>query len=275
VRDREEQRYSVLLAAVLAGSETVRRARVRPLPTAVAAFALVALSGSDAVHTGAAEASSPRALCEVRTEPPRSGGSVRGLVHELPQYPNLASATATERAAARRLLTRARHAARAWRDSRAAARAGFAADRPSRRPGDRSIGIFHAEHRRFSGDRHFLDPARPEVLIYANVPGRPLVLIGVMFSVPRGVLGPSPGGPVTRWHSHMVCARGAARGLAPRADGTCPPGARLRRGSEMLHLWFTPDLRSAYAIKVPEPAFCAAGVLPARHCASGTRLRTM
>ena len=246
--------------------------RARPLPIAVAAFALLALTGSDPVRAGDADASTRHALCVLRAQTPRS---VRGLVDELPQYPKLSSATAAERAAARRLLRAARRAARAWRDPRAAVRAGFAAERPPLRAGDRPVGIFHAEQRRFSGDSRFLDPARPEVLIYANARGRPLVLIGVMFSVPRGVLGPSPGGPVTRWHSHIVCARGAARGLAPLADGKCPPGARLRRGSEMLHLWFTPDLRSAYAIKAPEPELCSAGLLPPRHCASGRPLRTM
>jgi hypothetical protein len=177
--------------------------------------------------------------------------------------------------AARRLLARARRTASAWRNPQAARAAGFAAQRPRGRPGDRSIGIFHAEHRRFSADRSFLDPQHPDVLIYANAPRRPLVLIGVMFSVPRGVLGPTPGGPVTRWHSHLVCARGAERGLAPRADGTCPPGERLRRGSEMLHLWFTRDLRSAFAVKAPQPELCALRMLPGAHCRSGRTLRTM
>ena len=69
----------------------------------------------------------------------------------------------------------------------------------------------------------------------------------MMFSMPRGVHGPTPGGPITRWHTHKVCVRGNARGLAPRADGSCPPGTRVRHGSEMLHVWFTHDLRSSFA----------------------------
>jgi hypothetical protein len=244
-------------------------------PTAVAVFALLTLAGSDSVQAARVGAASSRhALCELRAQAPPAG-AVRGLVDELPQYPNVSAATAGQRAAAGRLVADARRAARAWRDPRAALAAGFAAARPRRRPGDRALGIFHAEHRRFSADRDFLDPDRPEVLIYANAPGRPLVLVGVMFSVPRGVLGPSPGGPITRWHSHIVCARGAQRGFAPPTPGRCPRGATLRRGSEMLHLWFTRDLRSAFAVKVPEPELCALRALPAAHCRSGKTLRTM
>jgi hypothetical protein len=206
------------------------------------------------------------------TLPPEA---LRGLAHQLHQYPDVTRATPEQRSAAERLLAGARRAAREWRDPRSAVAAGFAAERPVRRPGDRTIGFLHAEHRGFSADRRFLDARRPETLIYANAPGRPLVLVGVMFSVPRGVLGRTPGGAITRWHSHLVCARGEERGLGPRPDGTCPRGAKLRRGSEMMHLWFTRDLRSAFAIHAPEPELCAARLLPAAHCGSGDTLRTM
>jgi hypothetical protein len=87
-----------------------------------------------------------------------------------------------------------------------------------------------------------------------------------MFAVPRGVHGPSPGGPITRWHTHRVCVRGEKRGLAPRPDGTCPRGSTARQGSEMLHFWLTRDLRSAYAIHGPPPELCAAGLLPHDRC---------
>jgi hypothetical protein len=207
-----------------------------------------------------------------RTLPP---GALRGLAHELRQYPDVPLATRAQLVAAEHLRADARRAARAWRDPRAAIAAGFAADRPPGRSGERTIGFLHAEHRRFSADGRHLDPRGPETLIYANAPGRPLVLVGVMFSVPRGVRGRTPGGPVTRWHSHLVCARGDLRGLGPRPDGTCPPGTKRRRGSEMMHLWFTRDLRSAFAIHAPEPELCAARLLPAAHCGSGDTLRTM
>jgi hypothetical protein len=237
-------------------------------PPPVAAAALCSVPPLSAVGAG-------REAVAFRARDPLPPRTLRGLAHRLQQYPAVSLATAAQRRAARRLLEQARTAASAYRDSRSAIAAGFTAERPARRPGNRSIGFLHAEHRRYSADRAFLDPAHPEVLIYVNAPGRPLALVGVMFSVPRGVLGATPGGPVTRWHSHLVCLRGGERGLAPRPDGSCPPGARLRSGSEMMHVWFTGDLRSAFAIHAPEPELCAAGLLPAAHCASGATLVTM
>jgi len=193
-------------------------------------------------------------------------GTLRGNVDRLHQYPTLSLATPAQRAAARRLLADVRAATRDWRDVRAAAADGFGFDRATSRRGDRRPDYLHAEHRPYSNDRIHLDPWKPESLVYASVPGRPLVLVGVQFSVRRGERGPTPGGPITRWHTHRVCARGAARGVAPRRDGSCPPGTKPRQGSEMLHVWLTRDLRSAYAIHAPEPELCAARLLPLAHC---------
>jgi hypothetical protein len=133
----------------------------------------------------------------------------------------------------------------------------------------------HVENRGWHAARSArLDPAHPDTLIYADLPGRPLRLVGVMISMPRGSRGsrgPAVGGPITRWHDHLVCVAGRARGLAPRPDGSCPAGARLGVGSEMMHVWFTRDLRSAYAVHAPWPELCAARLLPAATCASGSR----
>jgi hypothetical protein len=196
-------------------------------------------------------------------------GTLRGPANRLDQYPTVSLASPAKRAAAQRLLREMRTAAGAWKDPRAAAAAGFGTGRVSRRAGDRSIAYVHAEHRGYRSDSEYLRPARPETLVYASVPGRPLVLIGVMFSMPRGKHGPTPGGAITRWHTHRVCVRGEPRGLAPRPDGSCPPGARSRQGSEMMHVWFTRDLRSAYAIHAPVPELCVARLLPVGHCRHG------
>ncbi|WP_411277783.1 hypothetical protein [Gaiella sp.] len=96
-----------------------------------------------------------------------------------------------------------------------------------------------------------------------------------MFSVARGVLGPTPGGPLTRWHSHIVCVNGIKRGLTPRPDGTCPEGARKAQGSEMLHLWFTQDVRSAFAVHAPVPELCRDGLLTKKACHAGAHRREM
>ena len=124
-----------------------------------------------------------------------------------------------------RILVETSNAVRKYRDPRAAAAAGYDVREARGRPGDRAVGWLHAEHRGFSNDRRYLDPQHPEVLIYANPPdGRPLRLVGVMFSVHRGVKGPTPGGPVTRWHNHRVCVQGDRRGLAPQPGRVVPEG---------------------------------------------------
>jgi len=102
--------------------------------------------------------------------------------------------------------------------------------------------------------------------VVAREADRPAVLVGAMYSVQRGERGPTPGGPITRWHSHVVCIVGQKRGLKPRANGTCPPKATASQGSEMMHVWFTNDLRSAFAIGAPEPELCRLGLLSSAFC---------
>jgi hypothetical protein len=197
-----------------------------------------------------------------KTLPP---GTLRGPISRLQQYPTLSLATPKQLAAAKRLRREIWAGSRAWRSPRDAAALGYAPPRLGK-PAN-SAGLFlHAENRPLSDDEDFLNPNEPEVLIFANMPGRPLVLIGVMFAVPRGVHGPTPGGPITRWHTHEVCAHGKKRGLAPRKDGSCPPGTKLRQGAEMLHFWFTSDLRSAYAIHGPLPELCAERLVFHTYC---------
>ena len=172
-----------------------------------------------------------------------------------------------------RLLARIRSATSLWPTPADAERAGFATTPARRWPRRLVVAYLHAEHRRNSNDRRYLDPLRPEALIYANARGRRLTLVGAMFSMPRRKLGPTPGGPITRWHTHTVCVRGKRRGLSPGPGGRCRPGARKREGSEMLHVWLTRDLRSAFAIHAPEPELCRArllGGIACRHAAHRT-----
>ena len=192
--------------------------------------------------------------------------ALRGLAHRLDQYPTVALAGDQDRLDAISLLTDLREASARWRDPRSAARAGYDTTRPRRQPGNNAVLWFHAESRRYSGDRRYLDPRRPEVIIYADVPGRPLVLVGVMFSMPRGKHGANPGGLITRWHWHRVCAKPGKRGLTPGPDGKCARGATMRNGSEMMHIWFTRDLRSAFAIHAPVHDLCFARLLPRERC---------
>jgi hypothetical protein len=245
--------------------------RARLISTAIAALA-VGLAGAPS----ATPAGRPAALCTLepgqRILPP---GTLHGLAHHLRQYPDVPLATPAQRRAAVALWHRLRGVTARWRDVAAAAASGFDTHLAARTPGDDSVGYLHAEHRRYSADGHVLDPNRPESLIYATEPGRRPRLVGVMFSVPRGVLGPTPGGPLSRWHSHIVCVRGSKRGLAPRPDGTCPRGATKAQGSEMLHIWFTGDLRSAFAVHAPVPELCRDGMLTKVACRAGAPRREM
>ena len=218
----------------------------------------------------------PATLCTLKPgQSTLSPGTRHGLAAHLAQYPDLSLATARQRLAAELLLERAEAATLRWRDVKAAAASGFDTHLAKRASGDDVVGYLHAEHRRNSADRRNLDPRRPESLIYATERGRKPVLIGAMFSVRRGVLGPTPAGPIGRWHSHVVCTRGHKRGLAPLASGACPRGSKLTQGSEMLHLWFTSDLRSAFAVHAPVPELCRDGLLTPKACRSGASRREM
>jgi len=239
----------------------------RPHPIAIA---LTVLAGALLVAPAASPAYTPKILCTLPPGKATLAAGVRhGLAAHLSQYPDLSLARFSEQRAAEKLLARLRAGTKRWRDVRAAKRSGFDTHLATRAPGDDAVGWLHAEHRRFSADRHVLDPARPEALIYATEPGHAPILVGAMFSVRRGMSGPTPAGPIARWHSHVVCVRKDKRGLAPLANGTCPAGARKTQGSEMLHVWFTHDLRSAFAVHAPVPELCRDGLLSPKACAAG------
>ena len=213
----------------------------------------------------------PSLLCRLRPgEEKLSADSRHGLIGHLRQYPDPRLATPAERARAERLLAAlvatAKH--ERWRDRPSAERAGYRVKTLARKPGDLSVHYVHAERAAVRGPRVVLDPTRPKALIYANAPGRPLVLVGAMWSTRDGEIGPTPGGPITRWHSHMIClASGKRRGIQVPPTGVCPAGTRLVQGRrEMMHVWFTGDLRSAFAISAPEPELCASGLLPRARC---------
>jgi hypothetical protein len=212
----------------------------------------------------------PSLVCKLPEGASRLPATARhGLIQHLPQYPVVDLATPRQRARARVVLGRLEAAAASgnWRDVRAAARAGYDTRTRPRPRGDRRVFFFHAERRQEPRGRSILDFTGPKALIYANAPGQPLVLVGAMWSTRDGELGPTPAGPIMRWHSHVVCKQGTRRGLKPPAGGKCPLGSRLTQGaSEMLHVWFTGDLRSAFAISAPRPELCATASLPRGNC---------
>ena len=160
---------------------------------------------------------------------------------------------------------RARRAAsERWQNVTAAKARGFNTHLAKRAPGDNSIGYLHAEHRRFSADRHILDVKRPESLIYATQPGQRPVLIGVMFSVPRGVRGPTPAGPIDRWHSHLVWRR-HRRHFSGRRVAASP--ARIRRRHDRVDASLRRRIPAVGRVDRSDRHRAAAG------CASGERVQ--
>ena len=233
---------------------------------------LVALAALTLAASGGARSATPPALvCKLPRDSPGTlpATARHGIVNHLPQYPTVSLATSGQQVRARRILNELVTAADRgkWRDVRAATRAGYDTRSRPRRSGDTRVFFFHAERHEGPRGRTIFDFTRPKALIYANAPGKPLVLVGAMWSTRDGEVGPTPAGPILRWHSHIVCKEGTKRGLKPPASGVCPPGSRLQQGaSEMLHVWFTGDLRSAFAITAPKPELCTVGLLPASYC---------
>lgn len=170
-----------------------------------------------------------------------------------------AAAAADERARAEALWTASMANAERWRDPDAAAAAGFRLRERSQAVQERRVRVLHVPNPAWRADGRVLDPARPETLIYWNGPGGRLTLVGVMYTAPRGTSGPAVGGPITRWHDHESCRDPATgRKLGRPVDGACPRGQVHRRSGEMMHVWFTDDLATAFARRAPLAALRAA-----------------
>ena len=174
-----------------------------------------------------------------------------------PNLPDVAAATAGERARAEALWTASAAAAERWRDPEAATAAGFRF-RDEAGP-ERRVRFLHVPNPAWRTDGRVLDPARPETLVYWNGPGGRLTLVGVMYTAARGAHGPAVGGPITRWHDHESCRDPGTRAKLGRpVDGACPEGQVYRRSGEMMHVWFTDDLATAFARRAPLAALRAA-----------------
>ena len=176
--------------------EVTRRRWTRVALLTTSAVLLVGCSSDHSSVPATREVATPSFLCPLQRGTAKLPAiSRRGLIQHLVRYPVLRLATTSQRTAARRLLTAIETAADAgrWRSPSVAARSGFVRARSPRRLGDPSVHYLHAELRRQRRAGPRLDPARPKALIYANAPGRRLVLVGAMYSMKRGELGPTPG----------------------------------------------------------------------------------
>jgi hypothetical protein len=176
-----------------------------------------------------------------------------------PNLPSVAAASDDERARAEALWRASVAGAGRWRDQEAATAAGFRFKGQDEAGSGRPVRFLHVPNPAWRADGRVLDPSRPETLVYWNGPGDRLTLVGVMYTTPRGTHGPAVGGPITRWHTHESCRdpdTGAKLGRP--VDGACPQGQVHRRSGEMMHVWFTDDLATAFARRAPLVALRAA-----------------
>jgi len=188
-----------------------------------------------------------------------------GLIQYFRQYPVVRLATPSQLSRARALrdgLIAAAEEAN-WSSLAAAAGAGY---KTHHDPINESLAYFHAEHPPEPRRGSIVNVRRPKALVYVHAPGEAPTLVGAMWTTRPGEHGPTPGGPITRWHRHLVCRDARGRHAAP-VNHRCPAGMQPRPGRvEMMHVWFTQDLRSAFAMTAPEPELCAAGLLPSDYC---------
>ncbi len=157
--------------------------------------------------------------------------------------------TATEQAAADRLVQATQAASARFADVAAAEAAGYHIVTPFSFYGARAAHFFNPA---YALDGRLLDAQRPESLVYLKRDDGQLVLLGVMFVAPIGQ-GPAVGGPLTMWHTHDdLCAHPA--GPVPSLPaGGCPDGARPL-GFEMLHVWLVDHPEGPFADAPPPSA---------------------
>lgn len=122
--------------------------------------------------------------------------------------------------------------------------------------GDASTGFEHYINYDYIADDAFLDPTRPESLVY-RVDGDERTLVSAMF-IAKEVRVDDPqlvdyGGRLMQWHVHdNLCWAGTDDG--PKvvgvvdAEGNCPPGS-VNAGGEnpMVHVWITPHACGPFA----------------------------
>lgn len=150
--------------------------------------------------------------------------------------------TPAQAIAAAALAEQTKTALRGYTDIRAALAAGY---RPTL---SRTGFSVHLTNKRYGDDGHVLDPQRPEELMYAIADGR-ATLLSAVYTVPYARRpAPTPGGPLTRWHSHNVCLTLVPPGFSlVDAFGGCPPFAVKTALPLMMHVWVVDNPGGPYA----------------------------
>jgi len=216
---------------------------------AVTAFAMIAAGTSGHHAAGAAEAAAGAdhhgggAATEVAAAPADAdhhGPSV-AVAYDPAQPIDLGGVpgvTTRQQAAAEQIVSATLQVLPRWSDPAVAEEAGFHSI------GDGSTGIEHFVNEGFMTDEYFLDPSRPESLVYNTQDGGRR-LVAAMYMADRGLPledVPDIGGALMQWHTHdNLCYNddGQVRGITD-GDGNCPAGLTKPEPTPMIHSWIEP-----------------------------------
>jgi hypothetical protein len=145
------------------------------------------------------------------------------------------------------LAARTRAALARYTDIHAAIAAGYTAT--INRTG---YGV-HLENKAYAKDDRILDAEHPEQLMYAIADGK-ATLLSAVYTVPyAGRPAPSPGGPLTHWHSHNICITVLPPGFSiVDAYGTCPSLAVKLALPLMMHVWVVDNPGGPYVDGEPD-----------------------
>ena len=146
--------------------------------------------------------------------------------------PVAAVVTPEQADAAVHLLAQTRSSIARYQDPAAAMAAGF---EPG--PVSNADPLLHFTNK--ANANVFLDPDRPQALVYGRTP-HGLRLLGAMFQMPKiGQWGPDPGGSLTQWHQHEgICFSPFGFEFSFATPfWTCPVGSTNITTPPMLHVW--------------------------------------
>jgi hypothetical protein len=131
--------------------------------------------------------------------------------------------------------------------------------------GDADSGYEHYINSTYIRDDAFLDPNKPESLVY-QVDGDKRTLVAAMFAA-NGMSLTDPklvdwGGPLMQWHVHMDLCWSLAQVVVgvTDADGKCPAGSINAGGNiPMVHVWIAPNECGPFAALTGRSAGQVAG----------------
>jgi hypothetical protein len=161
-----------------------------------------------------------------------------------------AAPTPSELVAASEFLRATKAGIARFADFRAAQSEGYRQVTPFPLGGKYGPAHFHNdEYARASyyGHPGHVDPHHPSALVYLKLPDERMLLLGAMYTAPKG-MGPRIGGDLTAWHRHANLCFGSAGAVLSKTPGVCPSGARFVGDRvEMLHVWVFDNPDGAFA----------------------------